>query len=180
MIFMADYLKIRSASSQLFFLGVLLQTLAASAFSQAGQAPRSYAEQIRSKADAGDAEAQFMLGGCYYLGRYGVTKNSYNAVSWWQKSAAQDYAPAQISLGDRYLDGDGVGKDEVEAVRWFQKASDQDYPAALHRLGQCYLTGRGVSADIVQALRFFRQAATQGYGPSQQALEKLEGGGTDP
>ena len=60
----------------------------------------------RKAAEQGHAEAQYALGGCYYLGK-GVTKDHKQAVYWLRKSAAQGNADAQklltqISILERF------------------------------------------------------------------------------
>ncbi len=108
--------------------------LAAATFSlpsaQAAEAPtpKEIAER-RSKAEKGDAVAQFLLGYNYVSGQ-GVPKDDAEAVKWFRKAADQGDAGAQDSLGRLYGNGQGVPKDETEAVKWFRKAAEQGYSSA--------------------------------------------------
>jgi hypothetical protein len=52
-------------------------------------------------AEAGDKVAQNNLGVLYRDG-LGVEKNPSDALSWFQKSAEQGYAKAQLNLGQLY------------------------------------------------------------------------------
>jgi TPR repeat protein len=72
---------------------------------------------IKAKAENGDASAQSLLG-YYYNNGLGVAKNNVHAVNWFRKAAAQGDAYAQFILGVRYAIGDGVPKDEIEAYAY--------------------------------------------------------------
>lgn len=52
---------------------------------------------FRGLAQQGDAEAQFILGGCYDWGE-GVNKDLQQAVTWYGKAAEQGHAIAQQYL----------------------------------------------------------------------------------
>ena len=58
-------------------------------------------------AGQGDAEAQYRLATCCYMGR-GTEQNYYTAANHYRRSAAQGYAPAQNRLGQVYSKGKGV------------------------------------------------------------------------
>src|ERR1035438_8400587 len=93
-------------------------------------------EDIKIKAEKGDAEAQCRLGTCYRVGQ-GVETNYVEAVKWYRKAAEQNYAAAQTKLGMCYFGGLGVPQDFAEAVKWFQKAADQNFAAAQFNLALC-------------------------------------------
>ena len=78
--------------------------------------------EIRKKAEAGDATAQFNLGLMYAKGN-GVLKNSTEAAKWYRKSAEQGDAGAQVFLSGCYYLGEGVPKDIVSAHAWANNAS---------------------------------------------------------
>ncbi len=79
-------------------------------------------QEIKARAEEGDAEAQAYLGFMYELGR-GATKDEAEAVRWFRKAADQGHARAQFNLGVRYELGRGVAKDDAEAVKWYRKAA---------------------------------------------------------
>ena len=83
--------------------------------------PAAKVAEVRSKAEAGDAKAQFSLGVMYDKGR-GVTKDEAEAVKWFRKAAERGHSPAQFNLGASYLFGQGVIKDPVQAHIWFNVA----------------------------------------------------------
>jgi TPR repeat protein len=129
------------------------------------------ASDYRSKAEQGDAEAQYNLGVCYNDGD-GVEKNSTQAVYWYRKAAEQGHAKAQNNLGVCYNDGDGVEKNYTQEVYWYRKAAEQGYAKAQYNLGICYFNGdgNGVDKNHTQAVYWFRKAAEQGDAEAQYNL----------
>jgi len=97
-------------------------------------------EEVKAKAEAGDAKSQVELGRRYDKGE-GVMKDHAEAAKWYLKAAEQNYAEAQNSLGVCYLNGEGVAKREMEAVKWFRKAAEQNSAMAQFNLGVCYEQG---------------------------------------
>src|SRR5437762_1460163 len=61
-------------------------------------------EEVKAKAEAGDAESEVELALRYDKGE-GVAKDQVEAVKWYRKAAEQNYAKAQYELGFCYLDG---------------------------------------------------------------------------
>ena len=86
-------------------------------------------EQISADAEAGDATAQFILGGMYENGD-GVAEDLTLARHWYEKAAAQGFADAQFNLGVMYENGNGVAKDlRIGVMRdhqWTHHASQHD------------------------------------------------------
>jgi len=74
-------------------------------------------EQVKAKAQAGDAMAQCVLGVCYLEGRV-VEENQTEAVKWFRKAAAQGSDFAQASLGECYLYGRGLEQNDEQAKKW--------------------------------------------------------------
>ena len=88
-------------------------------------------EAIRTRAIAGDADAQAVIGFMYYDGE-GVPQDDVEAVAWWRQGAEQGHADAQYDLGMTYYNGEGVPQDDGEAYLWanlsalYADASDRD------------------------------------------------------
>jgi TPR repeat protein len=131
-------------------------------------APPSFNE-IKVRAEHGDAKAQFDLGIAFAKGD-GVAEDYVEAVKWFRKAAEQNNAEAQYELGQCYENDYGVAIDEVEAVKWYRKAAEQNYAKAQDQLGDCYEYGKGVEVDAVEAVKWYRKAAEQGNTFSQKAL----------
>ena len=80
-------------------------------------------EQLRKKAEAGDAEAQYNLGVVYAYGYgKGLPQDDKEAVKWYRKAADQGYAGAQYNLGQMYRIGKGVPQDYIQSYAWFNLA----------------------------------------------------------
>ena len=84
---------------------------------------------IQSRADQGDANAQFELGVMYDLG-LGMSQDDGQAVVWYRKAADQGVPAAQYRLGLMYANGRGVPQDAEHAAAWTRKAADQGVPEA--------------------------------------------------
>jgi TPR repeat protein len=110
---------------------------------------------VREKASAGDAIAQFTLGSILYYG----TPQTAQAIEWFRKAAAQSFAPAELQLGQLYEGGFGVPSNETDAMLWYRRAADHESPAGQRSVGDFYLKGRAVAADPLEAVRWYRRAA---------------------
>lgn len=119
-------------------------------------------EQLKGKAQKGDATAQNELGDKYYYGN-GVEKDSKAAVGWYRRAANQGHAEAQFSLGYMYDEGKGVPKDDKEAAKWYRRAAVQGKGDAQHYLGLMYYNGEGVGKDIAQAYLWWTLATEQNH-----------------
>ena len=105
----------------------------------------SYAQQddiktLTTKAEQGNAEAQYSLGAAYYNER-GVKRSYEQAVYWYKKAAEQGNANAQNNLGVAYHNGNGVEQDKNKAIYWFRKACENfndDACENLNRIKQSF------------------------------------------
>jgi TPR repeat protein len=122
-------------TSRLIFTLLLASSVAvAQLAAQQTKADQKPIEEVKAKAEAGDAQSQVELGLRYDKGE-GVAKDQVEAVKWYRKAAEQNYARAQYDLGLSYLDGEGVPKNPVEGMKWLRKAAEQNYAAAQYNLG---------------------------------------------
>ena len=96
-----------------FFVGAVLIATAV-----VGAAQQEPIEDIHTRAQQGDAEAQHSLGRMYANGE-GVPQNGVEAVRWFRLGADQGNSDAQNGLGVMYSSGRGVPQDDVEAVYWY-------------------------------------------------------------
>ena len=121
-------------------------------------------------AEAGNAEAQFVLGLMYANGQ-GVEQNYYLAGKMYRLAATQGHSGAQTNLGSLYEECYGTGPCNAEqAANWYRRAAEQDNVIAQYNLGVLYATGRGVAKDPWTAKVLFRQASEAGYTPAQYNL----------
>lgn len=132
-----------------------------------------YSLELVRQAEAGNPEAQFNLGKCFYNGD-GVEKDLKEAVKWYRKAAEQGNGNAQNNLGFCYRFGYGVEKDYFEAVNWYRKAAEQGNPSGQYNLGCCYDNGFVVAKDPVEAIKWYHKAASQGNNNAIKRLQELE------
>ncbi len=125
--------------------------------------------EARAKAEEGNAQAQFSLGGLYAAGK-GVKRDPRRAAEWYRKAAEQGLAGAQYALGLDYLHGNGVDANQAEGVNWLRKAADQGMAPAQLELGYCCAEGRGLDEDDVEAAKWYRRAAQQANSDAQYRL----------
>ncbi len=134
-----------------------------------GNQPPVNVQELRAKAEAGEAAAQAQLGSLYVKGE--VVTNSYAEAARWFRFAAEQGNPEGLTgLGQLYEAGQGVSKDMDEAIKCYRKAAEQGYPLAQYTMGFLYEAGRGVPKDHVEAAKWFRKAADQGEPLSQYDL----------
>ena len=132
-------------------------------------------EEVKAKAEKGDAEAQLRLGG-YYLTGEGVAKDSKQAAIWWRKSAEQGHEVSINNLAGFYFRSknryvrDRTQEDVAQAVFWWRKGAELGYPDSQNELAGCYFYGNGVEKDMVRAVSLYRKAAEQGHDESQHDL----------
>jgi len=134
-----------------------------SATAVVGTAQQESIEELRARAEQGDADAQNNLGIRYDQGE-GVPQDDVEAVRLFRLAADQGNAYAQFNLGLMYDRGDGVPQDHAEAVRLFRLAADQGNAEGQWALGTSYSGGRGVPQDYVQAHKWFNLAASRSTG----------------
>lgn len=118
--------------------------------------------ELRKRAEAGDAEAQYLLFLQYQEGKSPVEDRA-EAVGWLRKAAAAGHATAQVTLGLLYKQGKrGVARDPEEAVEWFRKSAEQGNASGESELGLMYETGDGIAKDEIEAVRWYTRAADHG------------------
>ena len=171
----------RYAEAVTRFLSILLLVLLALPLASNGQlagSERKRFDELKARADKGDAQAQLDLGMLYWSGIW-VPKDLKRAAKWHRKAAEQGLSRAQYQLGLDYASGDGVEMDKVEAVAWFRRAANQGLMEAEFTLGLCYANGRGVDTSPSEAAKWYRKAAARGYLDAEAELGDcyLEGAG---
>lgn len=131
--------------------------------------PKTKIEELREKAEKGDAQAQFDLGWAYDQGN-GIPQDQSEAAKWYRKAADQGHRIAQYNLGCLYHSGSGVCLDHAEAAKWYHKAVAQGYTYATNNLGTLYQYGTGVEQDLTKAMGYYRQSAEAGNSIGQYNL----------
>jgi TPR repeat protein len=139
---------------------------------------RAASAETQTKADQGDAEAQFSLGLKFASG--GAVALDYpKAAHWYLKAANQNHPLAQFNLGLMFAGGQGVAQDEAKAVMWMRMAAEQGDAGAQHHLGMRHRRAsfEGLPKDALEsnleAYKWFRLAAAQGYRASDSARDDI-------
>jgi hypothetical protein len=131
-----------------------------------------------TKAEQGDAEAQFALG-LKYGNSQGASQDFGQAAHWYRKAAEQNHSLAQFNLGVMLAKGQGVPQDDAEAVIWIRRAAEQGDAGAQFSLGmRCHRDSvnplqTDVAESRIEAYKWFSLAAAQGYQGSVTACERL-------
>ena len=141
----------------------------------AGADDADWAPALRTAAEQGDAESEYLLGAAY-AGGDGVRKDDKEAFGWFMKAALQGHREAQFRLGEMCHFGEGTGRDDAEAVRWWLKAAEQGHPGAECRLGDACRYGDGTEQDDAEAERWYRLAARHGSSEAQTVLSDAYSG----
>jgi TPR repeat protein len=113
---------------------------------------------LRSKANNGDALAQYKLG-LYWIKK---EKNYLKAATWFKLAAVQDLKEAQYSLAILYDTGFGLKKDENQAFLWYHAAANNHHPMAQFNLANFYLERENGKGNLESALRWFELASKNG------------------
>lgn len=95
-------------------------------------------EELREKADAGDAEAQSAIGDKFFYGR-DVTQDFTKAREYNELAAAQNHPKACCRLGYIHSNGQGVPRDFAKAAGWFIKSAELGHKEAAVRLDVMFL-----------------------------------------
>ena len=122
---------------------------------------------LRARAEAGEAQAQYNLGlkyGAYEDG----PQDAAEAVRWYRLAAAQGHPQAQFALGVMYANGEGVSNDGAEAVRWYRRAAEQGDASAQNNLGVMYTNAEGVPQDNVEVHMWLNLAASRSSGADRE------------
>lgn len=113
----------------------------------------------RKAADAGDPEAQYLLGNLYAR-HYSAT----GAANWYLRAAQGGYVPAMVILGTYYAEGrDDFQPNAVEAERWWLKAAQAGNAEAQYRVGGLYHTRALGEPEHVKGALWQRRAADQDW-----------------
>lgn len=154
--------------SNKFLLGLVLVLILAgqTLYAQQSDADAKQLTEIRSKAERGDARAQWELGKAFSNGELGLEKDQQAAFKWIHKAAEQNEAEAQDGLGFCYKYGLGVAQDTAEAVKWFRKGAEQNDAPSQYNLASCFNGGIGVAKDDVEAVKWFRKSAELNFTPA--------------
>lgn len=152
-------------------------------------------EDVKKKAEVGDAKAQNELGVMYRQGD-GVARDKAESVKWYRKAAFQKNPDALYNLGIAYFNGDGVPSNELRAYAFLaiaKEAGSAEAGVALDQFAQSWPdsklnVGKSVEAEIFsrgidvpendeRAYKLYRQVAEAGDPFAQYTICLLLDGG---
>jgi TPR repeat protein len=126
-------------------------------------APDQSATALRTRAEQGDADAQYEMAESYRYGASSIPKDEAESVKWYRLAAEQGHVPAQNTLGTLFFFyGEKAPAFYADAFKWFLKAAEANNPDAYWNLGLLYSQGKGISQDAAEALKLFTKAAQHG------------------
>ena len=118
--------------------------------------------QILNRANAGDLEAQFLVGE-YYESKENGELNYVEAAKWFNKAANAGHSKAQNRLANILKIGkDGVNQDIERAIHLYTESAKQGNPAAQYNLAREYDKGIIIEQDYEKAMLWYTKAAEQG------------------
>jgi uncharacterized protein len=125
--------------------------------------------KIRTRAEAGSARDQFLVGYAYSRG-LGQPQDMESALAWYLKAANHTEPAAITELGRMYVHGIGVSQDYQKGMEWIRRAAAEGYAPAQTDIGLLYFQGLGISRSYESAIRWWEQAEGQGYAPAESNL----------
>jgi TPR repeat protein len=138
--------------------------------------PENAVRFLQEAANLGDPSAQTSLGYLYAMGT-GVPKDQEQALRWFQRAAAEHYAPAAYDLGLMLLEP-GIHHDEKAGADWLSRAAQRGLAPAQTNLAILYVKGIGVARNESEARRLAKKAADQHFAPAEFLLGAMYESGT--
>ena len=127
---------------------------------------------LRQSADAGDAEALYLLGlyaeNIYRPNSSGRHPPEERYREFYRKAAELGYPRAEFKFAVCYGESELRTKPMLsdipaEALKWYRKAAEVGYAQAQYALGRLYEEGKGVEKDEEEALDWYSRAADGGW-----------------
>lgn len=116
--------------------------------------PEQQFAAAKSKAEAGNAQAQYELGLFYAQDHERVVPLDYfEAFNWTQKAALKNHRLAQRQLGKFYEQGKGTEKNAEETIKWYRSSALLGCKQSQRWMGQIYhstFQGSKVYEDFIK------------------------------
>ena len=106
--------------------------------------PEEFVDRLNLAADAGDSDALFLRGHCYFSGDEGYEQNHLSALEDFVTAAKAGNADAAISAGAMLYQGDAVPQNRHRAFELYQEAAELGSKDGWRNLVSCYMLGHGV------------------------------------
>ncbi len=152
-------------------------------------APKLTSEEFKrflSQAVAGEAEAQYVVGGAYFNGN-GTQRDLAQGERWLLAAAEQGHTFAQCDLGALYAEGKVAKQSYPDALKWLRKAAEKGDVVAQAGLGSLLakgfrdkslgffqrVAGANASVDRVEPYKWFNLALNGGYSSAARDMKLL-------
>jgi hypothetical protein len=127
-----------------------------------------HVDDVLPEAEQGNALAQHRMGFAYLRGMDELTPDAEKAFYWFHQSAKQEYAAAQVKVGEMYHQGTGVSEDFSQTIYWWSQAAEQGHYESQVKLGWIYFYGIVEKQNFSEAIHWWRRAAKDSCGPEAQ------------
>ncbi len=131
---------------------------------------RAAFDALERRAQAGEPDAQSMLGRVLMTGEGPVAADAPRAMRWLQRAAEAGDARAALDLARLLRGGRGVPTDDARAREWLNVAVQRQLPDAQFLLASQLRDGDGAARDDRRALALYRAAAEAEHAGALQAL----------
>jgi TPR repeat protein len=118
-------------------------------------------KDFKTRADMGDASAQFDYGKCLEHGK-GVSVDFRGAAHFYKLAADQGHADAEYRFGLFLANGTGIAADLQESARYYQLSADHGNVLGMLKYGACLERGTAMAVDFKEAAKYYKMAADQG------------------
>lgn len=116
---------------------------------------------LMTKAQGGDADAQYELGEHYETGK-GLTQDEGTALEWYFKACNQNHIEAQMKVRELYQNNQGFFKDETRAFNTLKQKADQGDSFASVQVATMYRDGKGTAQNHEVAYKLYLPEAQKG------------------
>ena len=130
-------------------------------------------EELQSKAEGGDSDAQLMVGKFFYYG-FCFERDYGEAVKWFQAAADQGDPSAQFLLGEAYEKGKGLDRNYTQAAKCYEQAAFKGENLAIHHLSYLYAHGLGVCKNLIKAYAWNSLVEMQDWNTVKRLKDELE------
>jgi len=168
----ADHL-VRTIALALY-LSALAVPVTASASEHENRA--TYGEALRwyfEAAEAGDAQAQFLLALKYETGT-DVERDLGKAADWYEKAARQGVLEAQFKFAASLQLGRGRAADLDGAAHWYELAARGGFAPAQYNLAVLLINAASSDEDRIDGLVWLMKARNQDFEPAEIYLARIE------
>ncbi|MEM1376115.1 MAG: tetratricopeptide repeat protein [Pseudomonadota bacterium] len=116
---------------------------------------REAVRYFKLAAEAGVADAQYLLGRSYLDGTLQFEPDMMEARVWFEKAARQNFTDAQVEYGIMLVDGLGGPKDVARGFGWTLQAARAGSAQGQLTVSQLYRAGIGVEPNNIEAAAWY-------------------------